>query len=286
MFKLALDSGHGLHTAGKRCLKSLDPNETREWWLNNRICNKIQDKLSAYEGVEILRVDDTTGQTDISLAERCRRANEWGADFYLSVHHNAGINGGSGGGFIVFRYIKLSENGNTAKKQKIIAEELANAGVSKGNRSSNVDAKNLAVLRDTSMEAALVECAFMDSSVDVPVLLTDEFAERVAIGCVNAIARFGNLQKKVIEELPKVEKPVEEPTGDKPELQEPIIEQPTVEALPDIEEPPEQIETVPKKNEPLPPEEETEVQTVEKNESIIISFFKFIINWIENIFKN
>lgn len=45
MFKLALDAGHGLYTAGKRCLKSLDPNETREWVLNNRICNKIQVEL-------------------------------------------------------------------------------------------------------------------------------------------------------------------------------------------------------------------------------------------------
>ena len=231
MFKLALDAGHGLYTAGKRCLKSLDPNETREWWLNNRICNKIQDKLSAYEEIEILRVDDITGNTDVSLAERCRRANEWGADFYLSVHHNAGIYGGNGGGFEVYRYIKLSAAGDTAKKQQILYEELVEAGVPKGNRSSNIKTADFAVLRDTNMEAALIESAFMDSAADVPVLLTDDFAERVATGCTNSAVRFSNLQKKVVvepevveEEPPKVEESIVEETkketDDTPDLED------------------------------------------------------------------
>ena len=41
-FKLALSAGHGMYTAGKRCLKSIDPNETREWWLNDRIADRIE----------------------------------------------------------------------------------------------------------------------------------------------------------------------------------------------------------------------------------------------------
>ena len=49
MFKLALSAGHGYNTLGKRCLKKLDPKQTREWTLNSRICNKIQEKLSEYE---------------------------------------------------------------------------------------------------------------------------------------------------------------------------------------------------------------------------------------------
>ena len=217
MFKLALDAGHGLYTAGKRCLKSLDPNETREWTLNSRICNKIQQKLDEYKGIEVLRVDDTTGAVDIALANRCRAANIWGADFYLSIHHNAGIGGGPGGGFEVYRYIKLSPDGDTAKKQKIIADELVKAGVSKGNRSSNIKAADFAVLRDTNMEAALIECAFMDSATDVPMLLTDEFAEKVATAFVNAIVGFGNLTKKASESVPEEQPPVVEESEADPE---------------------------------------------------------------------
>lgn len=228
MFKLALDAGHGLYTAGKRCLKSLDTNETREWWLNNRICNKVQEKLADYDGIEVLRVDDTTGEVDVALANRCRTANNWKADFYLSIHHNAGIGGGVGGGFEVYRYIKLSANGETARKQGIIADELVKAGVSKGNRSSNIKTADFAVLRDTNMEAALIECAFMDSATDVPVLLTDDFAERVANACVNAIVIFGKLTKKTPEIIVE-EKPVEEV---KPEVE--IVPEIKPEVVPEV----------------------------------------------------
>ena len=41
MLKLALDAGHCLHTSGKRCLKTIDPNQTREWVLNDRIARLV-----------------------------------------------------------------------------------------------------------------------------------------------------------------------------------------------------------------------------------------------------
>ena len=43
--KIAIDAGHGLYTSGKRCLKKLDPNETREWTLNSRIATQVVDHL-------------------------------------------------------------------------------------------------------------------------------------------------------------------------------------------------------------------------------------------------
>lgn len=53
-------------------------------------------------GHVILRVDDTSGDTDVSLARRVQKANQWNADYYATIHHNAGIDGGTGGGTIVF----------------------------------------------------------------------------------------------------------------------------------------------------------------------------------------
>ena len=40
-----IDAGHGRHTAGKRCLKRIDPEETREWVLNSRVADKLQALL-------------------------------------------------------------------------------------------------------------------------------------------------------------------------------------------------------------------------------------------------
>ena len=91
--KIALSAGHYRYTAGKRIPKKLDKNETREWALNDRICDKIEQKLKAYEGYELLRTDDTTGEKAISVEDRAAAANKFGAEVYIAVHHNAGIGG-------------------------------------------------------------------------------------------------------------------------------------------------------------------------------------------------
>lgn len=98
-FKIALSAGHGRYTAGKRCMKALDAKQTREWVLNSRIADKIEKLLADYTGWELLRVDDRTGTKDIPLYTRTKSANNWGADLYLAIHHNAGICGGTRRGY-------------------------------------------------------------------------------------------------------------------------------------------------------------------------------------------
>lgn len=194
MFKIALDAGHGMYTAGKRCMKSIDVNETREWWMNDRICDKIEKKLTAYDGYAILRVDDTTGKTDVPLGNRTSKANSWGADFYLSVHHNAGVGGGSGGGIVSIVYTYASETSN--KYSKIIYDELIKETGLKGNRATPLAKQNLHVCRETNMPSVLVECGFMDSTTDVPIIISEKFAEQCADGFVSALVKIGNLKLK------------------------------------------------------------------------------------------
>lgn len=197
MFKIALNAGHGINTAGKRCLKSLDANETREWTLNSRICNKIEEKLKAYNGYELIRLDDVTGRTDVALATRTNKANAFNADFYLAIHHNAGVNGKSGGGVIAITYT------NVGNDTKAYQEALYNAIVAKtglrGNRAAPLQKQNLHEVRCSKMPAVLLECGFMDSSTDVPIILTDDFADKVATACVEVLVEKGGLTKKVVE---------------------------------------------------------------------------------------
>lgn len=194
MFKIVLNAGHGKFTAGKRCLKALDSNETREWVLNSKICNKIEQKLKLYSGYEILRLDDITGNSDIPLKTRTNNANSWKANFYLSIHHNAGINGGTGGGIETYTYIKASKQ--SYEWQNDLYDSLIKHTGLKGNRSDGTRQKNLHEVRESNMPAVLIECGFMDSATDVPIILTDEFAENVANACVDVIVKRGGLTKK------------------------------------------------------------------------------------------
>ena len=200
MFKIALNAGHGLHTAGKRCLKTLDPKETREWTLNARICEKIETKLKAYTGYEVLRLDDATGKTDVALATRTNNANKWGADFYLSIHHNAGVGGGNGGGIISIVYTKASAK--SVEWQKDLYNNLIKHTGLKGNRSTPCPTQNLHECRESNMPCVLLELGFMDSTTDVPVILTEEYADKCANAIVEVLAEKGGLAKKTTTPAP------------------------------------------------------------------------------------
>lgn len=199
MFKIALGAGHGVKTAGKRCLKSIDPNETREWVLNDRICDYIEKYLKDYEGYQLLRLDDSDdGSEDVALATRVNKANSWGADYYLSIHHNAGINGGKGGGIVAYSY--PNSKAGAEWRNEFYDALIAKTGL-KGNRATPKTTANFYVLKYTKMAAGLLELGFMDSKVDTPVILTEEFAQNCAKAIVEVIARRGKLtRKKAVEE--------------------------------------------------------------------------------------
>lgn len=188
---IALDAGHGLGTAGKRCLKSIDPAQTREWVLNDRIADDLQARLAAYE-CTVIRVDDTTGAKDISLSARVKAANAANADVYISIHHNAGINGGVGGGTVVYYY-------SSAAARPMQAQRLYNAIVRqtglRGNRSSKVIKHGFYVVKNTKAPAFLIENGFMDSRTDTPIILTASHAEKTAQGILDFLVTELHLDK-------------------------------------------------------------------------------------------
>ena len=194
MFKLALVAGHYLNTPGKRCLKSIDPNETKEWVLNSRICDKIEALLAQYDGIEVLRIDDRTGQKDIPLIDRTNAANNFDADFYLSIHHNAGINGGSGGGIVAYVYTKVDDI-TKAWQKELYEAAVAQTGLN-GNRSVPLASADLHECRETKMPAVLMDMGFMDSLVDTPIILTDDYATKSANALVSVIVKRAGLTKK------------------------------------------------------------------------------------------
>lgn len=188
---ICIDAGHGLYTAGKRCLKSIDPNETREWVLNSRIADRLQALLAGYD-CTTMRVDDVTGETDVSLDSRCSQANKAKADVYVSIHHNAGIKGGSGGGIVV--YIHPNHQAQSEVVQEAAYRHLIAQTGLRGNRASPIAQANHCVTRETTMPAILCECGFMDSTHDTPIILTETFADQCARGLCDALVEVYALQ--------------------------------------------------------------------------------------------
>ena len=193
MFKIAYCAGHYLGTPGKRVPKYLDPDQTREWVLNDRIARYFADAAKQYDGVELLRTDDPTGKTHISIKNRTKKANNWGADLYVDIHHNAGINGGTGGGVVAFS--KKKDATGKEYRDAIYAEVIA-AGKLKGNRANPLVEKNYSTMVYSKAPAVLIEYGFMDSRTDYPIISTDEYAKKVGYATMEAIAKVKGLKKK------------------------------------------------------------------------------------------
>lgn len=192
-FKIAYGAGHYINTPGKRLPKELDATQTREWVLNDRVARFFAEAAKEYANVELLRVDDATGKSEVTLANRCKKANDWGADFCLAIHHNAGIELGSGGGIVAFSY---KEGTTAAKYRDAIYNACISAGGIKGNRSDPTQAKGFYVLKNTKAPAVLMEYGFMDSRADAPIILTEAYSKLVAYATMEGIAKVAGLKKK------------------------------------------------------------------------------------------
>lgn len=195
-FKIAYCAGHYIGTPGKRCPKQLDPEQTREWVLNDRVARYFTEASKQYERVALLRTDDPTGKKHISIKDRTKKANEWGADLYMDFHHNAKGSVFNGGG--VTAYSK--KNDATGKKYRdAIYAAVIDAGKLKGNRVKPLVEKNYSTMVYSKAPAVLIEYGFMDSTTDYPVISTEAYAKKVGYATMEAIAKVKGLKKITVQ---------------------------------------------------------------------------------------
>ncbi|HHY42991.1 MAG TPA: N-acetylmuramoyl-L-alanine amidase [Thermoanaerobacterales bacterium] len=183
-FKIAYCAGHGINTPGKR-----SPAGEREWTFNNKVALAFEEEMKKYEDVELLRLDDRTGKTDVPLKTRTDKANAWGADIYISFHHNAwrGV-WDNHTGTEVFHYATSIEGKRLAEivlKEVIKAYRLRNRGLK---------TDNLHITRETNMPAILIEGGFMDSRIDIIKLRDDNVLKNAGISVAKAVAEYADLK--------------------------------------------------------------------------------------------
>ena len=193
MIKIGYDCGHGLNTAGKRT-----PDGEREWTFNNTVAVAFADELSKYDGVSLKRFDDTTGKTDVALQTRTLNANTWGADYFISFHHNAyqskwGTHTG------VETYVYTTPNAKSVALANAVHPALVKGY---GLSDRGVKRQNLHMVRETKMPAILVEGGFMDSTIDIKVLRDKSKLQNAGRLIAQAVAKYLKLTLKPV----KVEK--------------------------------------------------------------------------------
>ena len=184
---LVLDAGHSLNTPGKETYKG-SKGVVKEWSMNDSVCRKIQSILKHYN-VTIYRTDDTTGKTDISLSERVKRCNNYNADLFVSIHHNAFSNATATG-----TEVYMHANGTTEDKKlaDLVAPKLAEKTGLK-NRGSKKAAFAVLTCKAT---AILVEGGFMTTKKDYEVITTDSGQQAYAEAVAECIISFLGLKKK------------------------------------------------------------------------------------------
>lgn len=180
MVKIFLDPGHGGSDPGAT------GNGLQEKNITLSLASTIRNFLiNEYENVEVQM--SRTGDETVSLTSRTNAANSWGADFYLSIHVNAG--GGTG----FESYIYPNVGAPTTTYQQDIHEEVLKV-VNFSNRGQKQ--ANFHVLRETIMDAVLTENGFIDNTSDAEKLRSTAFISSLARGHTNGLARAFNLRRK------------------------------------------------------------------------------------------
>lgn len=186
--KILLDNGHGIDTPGKRS-PVYNGKQLFEWKFTRDIVKELSEELNLLGISNVILVPE---DIDISLGERCRRANkEYSKDktcILLSIHANAG----GGTGFECF-----TSKGTTKSDQyaTIICNEFKLTFPTKKMRFDFIDSdpdkeEDFFILKNTNCPAMLLENFFMDNIEDFNLINSDIGKQQIVTAIINAIKKF------------------------------------------------------------------------------------------------
>ena len=189
--KILLDNGHGVDTKGKQS----PDGRLKEYAYSRDLARRLENALRA-EGFEVERI--VTEDKDISLRERCRRANAIDAEtdtpiILISLHCDAK---GYGDKWYDARGWSARISKNASRRSKLLARCLINAAEEAGMKVRRWSPgepywpQNLAICRDTHCPAVLTENLFQDNRADVDYLLSEEGRDALTRLHVEGIKKY------------------------------------------------------------------------------------------------
>lgn len=113
---ICLDAGHALHG---RNVKRV-PDGMEEWLLNASVCDKIERYLNQYD-VNIVRLDDVTGDNDYSISDRTEKAKSNNPIALISIHHKISDDTWL---HVTDAFVNAYVSRNVHSKEQMIAEKI------------------------------------------------------------------------------------------------------------------------------------------------------------------
>ena len=185
--KIVIDPGHGGSDSGAGGYGLQEKN------LNLDIALHLRSKLANYADISMTRTSDTF----VSLSDRAAFANKAAADFFISIH----INAGGGTGFESYTYINaIAENEHL---REIIHKQAAAFYTANGVPDRGMKKANFAVLRETHMPSVLLENLFIDTQADAQKLKDPVFRENIAAAIADGVIKALNLQGPIPQPTPQ-----------------------------------------------------------------------------------
>ena len=136
-------------------------------------------------GNEVLDVSPSDMTSASDLAYGVKKANDWGADIFVSIHCNKAYdkyNGAIGSECLVY-------SKTDAYKDEVIGQRIVNNLGALGFKNRGVKERtDLYELKNTKMEAIIVECFFVEATEDVALykkLGADALGKAIAEGIAN-----------------------------------------------------------------------------------------------------
>ncbi|SMO63433.1 N-acetylmuramoyl-L-alanine amidase [Melghirimyces algeriensis] len=186
MTTIMIDPGHG----GKDSGAVYGSYREKDFTLN--IGLRVQQYLKKHYQATIFMTRTT--DTYVSLSQRTSMATAQHADYFCSIHVNAG--GGTGWESYIYNGTVPSE---TVDAQTVIHQHvMGEIGPKYGIRDRGKKRANFYVLRETSMSAILLENLFIDHSSDLKLLTDSTFIQDLSIAIGDGIASALHIPKKFI----------------------------------------------------------------------------------------
>lgn len=175
--KIAIDCGHTESTAGKRSPDS----SLMEYEFNRDVGKQIEAHLKR-NGFDTLLITPTGKD---SLTARCKKANDWKADLFISIHANAyGKDWNNANGWGIF----ICGTGGEAEQ---LAESIRKVSIPLlGIRDRGIKVEQFTVIAKTNMPAVLVEHAFYTNRAECELLKTPAFRAKCAEADARGIVEY------------------------------------------------------------------------------------------------